>query len=113
MEIEKVLLNNKNLLTYDTISKMVFLDRVILETVRKYPICDTQFRKCRKDFKIPDTDLVIPESSFIAISTFAFHRDEKYFKNPENFDPERFNAENRRKQTPFTYMPFGITNIYF
>lgn len=33
--------------------------------------------------------------------------DEKYYKNPEKFDPERFSEANRINIDPDTYMPFG------
>lgn len=38
---------------------------------------------------------------------FAFHRDPKYFPEPEKFNPERFSDENKDKIIPYTYIPFG------
>lgn len=38
---------------------------------------------------------------------YGLHHDPKYFKDPEQFDPERFNDENKPKIVPYTYMPFG------
>lgn len=34
--------------------------------------------------------------------------DEKYFPNPERFDPERFNDENKKKIVHGSYMPFSV-----
>lgn len=42
------------------------------------------------------------------IPIYGLHHDERYFKNPEKFDPERFSVENRDLIDPDTYLPFGI-----
>lgn len=41
------------------------------------------------------------------IPIMGLHRDEKYYSNPERFDPERFNDENKTNITPYSYLPFG------
>lgn len=41
------------------------------------------------------------------IPVFGIHRDEKYYPNPDAFDPERFSAENKRNIDMSTYLPFG------
>lgn len=38
----------------------------------------------------------------------CIHMDEKFYPNPEVFDPERFSDENKHKIQPFTFMPFGM-----
>lgn len=48
----------------------------------------------------PGEQLIIP--------AYAIHRDEKYFPDPECFDPERFSDENKSKIYPGSYIPFGI-----
>lgn len=37
----------------------------------------------------------------------GFHLDEKYFPDPERFDPERFSDENKHSIQQGTYLPFG------
>lgn len=35
------------------------------------------------------------------------HSDPEYYPEPEKFIPERFNEENKKNITPYTYFPFG------
>lgn len=87
--------------------EMKYLDKVFNETLRKWPIVDTQMRKANRDFKIPNSKLVIPAGTFIMIPTSGLHHDERYWKNPEKFDPERFTDENIKTRPQFSYIPFS------
>jgi cytochrome P450 family 6 len=106
-EIEEVLLKHNNEMSYDSIKEMRYLDMVFKESMRKYPIPDTQLRKCTKDFKIPNSDLTILAGDHIFIPVEAIHNDPEHFPDPEKFDPERFNEQNVEKIHPFSYIPFS------
>lgn len=49
----------------------------------------------------------IPAGVEISFFTYLIHRNEKYFPNPEKFDPNRFLPENCAKRHPFSYIPFS------
>jgi len=34
-------------------------------------------------------------------------KDEKYFSNPEKFDPDNFSAEKKAARSPYTFLAFG------
>lgn len=106
-EINEVLENHNGEVTYNAIMKMKYLDMVFNESLRKYPAVDTQVRKSDKDFFISGTDLMIPAGTLIMIPVYGIHNDERYWDNPDKFDPERFTPENVKNRKPFTYFPFS------
>lgn len=59
------------------------------------------------DYKIPGSDVTIEKGTPIFIPMFGLHYDEKYFPEPNKYDPERFSEENLAKIVPFSYIPFG------
>lgn len=106
-EINEVLENHNGEVTYDAIMEMKYLDRVFNETIRKWPIGDIQMRKANRDFLIPKTKLVIPAGTLVMITSNGLHHDERYWENPQKFDPERFTQENIKKRPQFSYLPFS------
>ncbi|KAJ3614310.1 hypothetical protein NHX12_017884 [Muraenolepis orangiensis] len=52
--------------------------------------------------------LVIPKDAVFMVPLWPLHRDPEFWPNPEEFQPERFNKENKERIEPYTYMPFGM-----
>lgn len=52
--------------------------------------------------------LHISKGQNLFIPIFGLHRDPKYFPDPECFNPERFNKENKKNIKPYTFIPFGV-----
>jgi cytochrome P450 len=51
----------------------------------------------------------IPKDSYIAANFYACHVDERYFPNPDRFDPTRFlSNEQKTVQRPIGFIPFSI-----
>jgi cytochrome P450 len=107
-EIIPIMEKNNGALTYESVNEMAYLDMVVSETLRKNPPAFVTERKCTADYKIPETDLVIPKGMSLMIPINAVHHDENYYPDPEKFNPENFNAENKAKRHPYAYLPFGI-----
>lgn len=86
---------------------LFFLISLFSETLRKYPPGFVMNRICTKDYKVPDSDYTIEKGTPINISVFGLHMDERYFPDPEKFDPDRFTEEQKSSRHHYTYLPFG------
>jgi cytochrome P450 family 6 len=84
---------------------MIFI--LSTETLRIYPPGPFLIRECTKKYKIPGTNVTIEKGTSIIIPVIGLHRDQKYYPDPEKFDPDRFSEEMKNKKPQFTYLPFG------
>lgn len=107
IEINEQIQNQR--ISYDVLQKMKYLDQVICETLRKWPSGVPTDRICIKDYLYDDGNLkfTIEKGSNVVFTNVGMHRDPKYFPDPEKFDPERFNDDNKHNIKPCTYTPFG------
>lgn len=108
-EIDEVLAQHKGELTYESINDMKLLEMCIDETLRMYPPVFNLIRECTKEWKLPGTNVLIEKGVAVNIPVFSLQRDAKYYPNPEQFQPERFSAENLAGKSfvDMPYMPFG------
>lgn len=86
---------------------MEYLDRVVSETLRKYPPLTEIYRSCAKPYYMPEIDTVIEKDTKLFISVLGLHHDPEYWPDPEKFDPDRFSPEKKQKRDPMCYLPFG------
>ncbi|XP_058453127.1 cytochrome P450 6a8-like [Malaya genurostris] len=98
--------NNGNL-SYESVSNMGYLDQCINETLRKHPPVAILERNADKDYRIPNSDLVIQKGRKIMIPTYAMHHDPEHFPDPEAYNPDRFSPEEVAKRDPYCFLPFG------
>lgn len=110
-ELRSGIESNEGKLSYDLLFQFKYLDMVVNETLRKYPPAFLITRTSTKEFKIPNTQLVIESGTDINISVLSLHRDPEYYPDPDRFDPERFTPENVQARKPFTFIPFGKEKI--
>ncbi|RZC32213.1 p450 domain containing protein, partial [Asbolus verrucosus] len=106
-EIEPVLEKHQGQITYEAIQDMKYMDQVINETLRKYPPASFLTRRCVKDYKVPGEDVVIEKGTRVLIPILGIHYDKEYYPDPEKFDPERFNEENKSSRHSYAHIPFG------
>uniref|UniRef100_A0A182TG63 Uncharacterized protein n=1 Tax=Anopheles melas TaxID=34690 RepID=A0A182TG63_9DIPT len=97
-------------LTYEQLQSLPYLDMVVSETLRRWPIATVLNRECVRNYQYDDgqgTRFTIEKGTLVFIPVVGIHFDPKYFPEPERFDPERFSAVNRNNIQPGTYLPFG------
>ncbi|XP_019675777.2 cytochrome P450 family 3 subfamily A member 132 isoform X1 [Felis catus] len=73
--------------TYDALVQMEYLDMVLNETLRLYPIAGRLERVCKRDVEI--SGVFIPKGTVVMVPTFILHRDLDLWPEPEEFCPER------------------------
>ncbi|XP_019700141.2 cytochrome P450 9e2-like [Harpegnathos saltator] len=112
-EIEAHFADGNGEITYEAMSKMVYMDMVVSEALRKYPPVVFIDRLCAKKYELPPAkpgykSVVVERDCMTWTPVYALHHDPKYFPNPSKFNPERFSNENKDKIVPYTYLPFGL-----
>jgi cytochrome P450 family 6 len=105
-DIDSTLEKFDDVLSYEAIMDMKFIDLCVKETLRKYPGLPILNRECTKDYTVPDSSFTIEKGTSVIISLLGIHRDESFFPNPEKYDPDRF-SDDRKDYDEDMYMPFG------
>ena len=79
---------------------------ILKEALRLHPPGPLIPRMAREDCTVMGYD--IPKGTNVYINIFAISRDPRYWINPEEFMPERFENNNvNYKGTYFEFIPFG------
>jgi cytochrome P450 len=85
--------------------KFEFTTQVIYEGLRLYPPFWMIDRMAVADDQVGD--VIIPRGSMVIVYVYGAHHAPRYWKNPDDFDPERFTKDEVKLRTPFTFLPFG------
>jgi len=93
-------------LLFDDLAELEKMTLVIKETLRLYPPVISIPRFVETSFEYDGHH--IPAGTNISVVPLFTQRHSNYWKNPDNFDPERFSATREEdKLHPFSYVPFG------
>ncbi len=91
-------------LTIDDITSLTYLNGVVNETLRRYPV-PFIMRRTLKPVRLGRVEL--PAGAEIVYSPYLLHHDPRWFPEPTRFDPERWSPERRRSIVRGAYLPFG------
>jgi cytochrome P450 len=94
-------------LRYEDIGANVpLLEQTFHEILRMHPPVPQLMRRTIRDTELGGYR--IPADTMVAISPIFCHRMDRYWKEPQAFDPDRFGpARQEHKQHPYLWMPFG------
>lgn len=91
---------------YDKLSQLEYLEMVINEVMRLFPVVPFVVRQCDDEI-ILSNNYVIPVGASLIIPIIRIHRNEKYWgKDAEYFKPERFEKKSFKTIHPYAYLPF-------
>ncbi|XP_049694594.2 cytochrome P450 6B5 [Helicoverpa armigera] len=107
-EIDEHFEKHNGQITYNVISEMEYVDKVINEAMRIFPPIGVLTRKCVQDTVLPVGNIKVEKGSKLFTPIYAMHHDPTLYPDPEVFDPERFSKD--RKPNDDIYMPFGMGN---
>ncbi len=99
-EVEEVL--GKNVPKIDDINKLKYVNNCFKEALRMYPPAWVVSRRVLNDYQL--NGYTIPAGADIYMSQFVVHYDNKFYEEPDDFNPDRWEDENLPR---FAYFPFG------
>lgn len=93
--------------TADDVARLPYTRAVVAESMRLYPPAWTMGRRALVDYHWSGYD--VPAGSLVLMSQWVVHRDQRWWPEPERFDPERWLSEPKPRPR-FAYFPFGGGN---
>jgi cytochrome P450 len=88
---------------YAALEKQTYLRQVVYETLRLVPPVSIFVREALEEVELPT--IVLPKGATVMLSPYVVHRQAELWKDPERFEPERFDSE-RRMEPPY-FFSFG------
>lgn len=80
---------------YQALMEMEYLDSVVNESLRLFPIAARLERVAKATVEI--NGLVIPKNMVVLMPTWPMHRDPEVWPEPEKFKPERYKNNKFKK----------------
>ena len=82
-----------------------YTEQVIQESLRLYPPAFILFRTVRDDVELGGYR--IPEGTKLTLPQFHIHTDDRWYDDPETFDPDRWTGGFEESLPDYAYFPFG------
>ncbi|KAK1117077.1 hypothetical protein K0M31_017000 [Melipona bicolor] len=112
-EIDQVLEDCDDEVTYDAINGMKYLEAVILESLRMYPSIVGSDRVCAKPFELPPRvpgakPYVLQRDDTVWIPICCIQCDPQYYPEPKKFNPDRFYDDPKQMSNSLSFLSFGL-----
>ena len=92
--------------TFEQITKLRYVRRVLDETLRLHPTVPGYFRQARQATTLC-TGYQVAAGDWFLVLVGGLHRDPAWGRNPDRFDPDRFLPDRVRARPAHLYKPFG------
>lgn len=86
--------------------QLKFTRRVFEESMRLYPPIYIISRQAVEDF--PIGDYIIPAGSIVLMSPYLIHRDPRFYKDPDQFNPHSWDERPSGASNRYEYIPFSV-----
>lgn len=89
----------------DDYARLPYTEMVLAESMRLFPPAWGIGRFAAEDVTIGEWH--VPKDALVLVSQWVTHRDERFWPEPERFDPLRFTPEAKALRPKTAYFPFG------
>lgn len=94
-------------LKYTHITKLEYIEQILRETLRLNPVAPYILRRCEKDTKI--RNCIIPRDTTVIVNLYTMQRrQDVYGPTANEFNPDRFHADEVKKRNPHAFAPFSL-----
>jgi cytochrome P450 len=90
----------------DDLPQLTYTGHILSESLRLYPPAWAVARLAIEDHEL--AGYAVPKGTGIAAVSWVVHRDPRWYENPEQFIPERWEANLLKKIPRFAYFPFSF-----
>ncbi|XP_012227294.1 cytochrome P450 9e2-like [Linepithema humile] len=109
-EVLSVFARHDGVITYEGLKEMTYMDQVISESQRIIPTLGFLTKVCTEDIELKGSDGLVcrvQRGTPILIPVHGLQEDDRYWKNPEIYDPDRFSPDSKHSIEKFAFLPFG------
>jgi len=106
VELKEVFGSADARIDYDSMNNLIYLDMVIKETMRLFPVLPLSARKTSDEIQIGE--FTIPANATVVVDAISVQRSKKFWgEDADLFRPERFEPESFEKIHSYAFIPFA------